>query len=196
MRRLTAALCAGLAVWCALEAVLSTIATAPMAVAAQTIERGAVIRADDVQIISAPQSLIGPSILTQVEQVTGKVAQITIEVNDPISTHMARDAPLAPTGTTVIEVRLASNPEELLAGDRVRLVSAVGCEGEECTLTDDALVMGAHISDSEDYGYGSASSNGNVLSQGVQTVSFAMDPQAAARVMALQEAGAIMAVMR
>ncbi|NMM94621.1 SAF domain-containing protein [Bifidobacterium sp. DSM 109957] len=127
---------------------------------------------------------------------TGKVAQITIEVNDPISTHMARDAPLAPTGTTVIEVRLASNPEELLAGDRVRLVSAVGCEGEECTLTDDALVMGAHISDSEDYGYGSASSNGNVLSQGVQTVSFAMDPQAAARVMALQEAGAIMAVMR
>lgn len=52
----------------------------------------------------------------------GKVAQIDIEAADPISTHMARDAPVAPTGTTVIEVRLASSVDDVLAGDQVRLV--------------------------------------------------------------------------
>ena len=111
--------------------------------------------------------------------------QIDIEAADPISTHMARDAPVAPTGTTVIEVRLASSVDDVLAGDQVRLVSAVGCEGADCTLAENATVMNVGKPDA----IGALGGNDRL-------VSFAMPPEAAAKVMELQQAGAIMAVVR
>ena len=137
LRRLTAALCVGLAVLFGLEAVLAVVETEPMVVAARSIRRGDIILAADVQLADMPVSAAGPSWTGNIEDVVGKVAQIDIEAADPISTHMARDAPVAPTGTTVIEVRLASSVDDVLAGDQVRLVSAVGCEGADCTLADD-----------------------------------------------------------
>ena len=141
LRRLTAALCVGLAVLFGLEAVLAVVETEPMVVAARSIRRGDIILAADVQLADMPVSAAGPSWTGNIEDVVGKVAQIDIEAADPISTHMARDAPVAPTGTTVIEVRLASSVDDVLAGDQVRLVSAVGCEGADCTLAENATVM-------------------------------------------------------
>ena len=141
LRRLTAALCVGLAVLFGLEAVLAAVETEPMVVAARSIRRGDIILAADVQLADMPVSAAGPSWTGNIEDVVGKVAQIDIEAADPISTHMARDAPVAPTGTTVIEVRLASSVDDVLAGDQVRLVSAVGCEGADCTLAENATVM-------------------------------------------------------
>ena len=98
---------------------------------------------------------------------------------------MARDAPVAPTGTTVIEVRLASSVDDVLAGDQVRLVSAVGCEGADCTLAENATVMNVGKPDAT-----------GALGGNDRLVSFAMPPEAAAKVMELQQAGAIMAVAR
>lgn len=80
---------------------------------------------------------------------------------------MARDAPLPPTGTTVIDA-VGSNPDDLLPGDSVQLVSAVGCAGEDCVLAEEALVMAI--------GEAEASSLGSNERQ----VSFAMKPHAAA----------------
>ena len=166
LRRLTAALCVGLAVLFGLEAVLAVVAA-------------------DVQLADMPVSAAGPSWTGNIEDVVGKVAQIDIEAADPISTHMARDAPVAPTGTTVIEVRLASSVDDVLAGDQVRLVSAVGCEGADCTLAENATVMNVGKPDAT-----------GALGGNDRLVSFAMPPEAAAKVMELQQAGAIMAVVR
>ena len=185
LRRLTAALCVGLAVLFGLEAVLAVVETEPMVVAARSIRRGDIILAADVQLADMPVSAIGPSRAGNIEDVVGKVAQIDIEAADPISTHMARDAPVAPTGTTVIEVRLASSVDDVLAGDRVRLVSAVGCEGADCTLAENATVMNVGKPDTT-----------GALGGNDRLVSFAMPPEAAAKVMELQQAGAIMAVVR
>ena len=179
LRRLTAALCVGLAVLFGLEAVLAVVETEPMVVAARAIRRGDIILAADVQLADMPVSAAGPSWTGNIEDVVGKVAQIDIEAADPISTHMARDAPVAPTGTTVIEVRLASSV------DQVRLVSAVGCEGADCTLAENATVMNVGKPDAT-----------GALGGNDRLVSFAMPPEAAAKVMELQQAGAIMAVVR
>ena len=184
LRRLTAALCVGLAVLFGLEAVLAVVETEPMVVAARSIRRGDIILAADVQLADMPVSAAGPSWTGNIEDVVGKVAQIDIEAADPISTHMARDAPVAPTGTTVIEVRLASSVDDVLAGDQVRLVSAVGCEGADCTLAENATVMNVGKPDA----IGALGGNDRL-------VSFAMPPEAAAKVMELHVAGAFLAVV-
>ena len=177
-RRCIAAFCAGLAVLFGLGTVLAQVQTAPVVIADRPIARA------DIRVELLPVSTVGSSYATDADEITGLIAQIDIAVNDPISTHMARDAPLPPTGTTVIEVRLASNPDDLLPGDSVQLVSAVGCAGEDCVLAKEALVMAI--------GEAEASSLGSNERQ----VSFAMKPHAAAAVMELQQAGAIVAVMR
>ena len=141
-----------------------------MVVAARSIRRGDIILAADVQLADMPVSAAGPSWTGNIEDVVGKVAQIDIEAADPISTHMARDAPVAPTGTTVIEVRLASSVDDVLAGDQVRLVSAVGCEGADCTLAENATVMNVGKPDAT-----------GALGGNDRLVSFAMPPEARPR---------------
>ena len=80
---------------------------------------------------------------------------------------------------------MASSVDDVLAGDQVRLVSAVGCEGADCTLAENATVMNVGKPDA----IGALGGNDRL-------VSFAMPPEAAAKVMELQQAGAIMAVVR
>ena len=167
LRRLTAALCVGLAVLFGIEAVLAVVETEPMVVAVRSIRRGDIILAADVQLADMPVSAAGPSWTGNIEDVVGKVAQIDIEAADPISTH------------------LASSVDDVLAGDQVRLVSAVGCEGADCTLAENATVMNVGKPDA----IGALGGNDRL-------VSFAMPPEAAAKVMELQQAGAIMAVVR
>lgn len=197
-RRLAAALCAGLAVLFGLQALLATIETSPVVVAVNPIRRGAAITAEDVQVVAMPVGALGPSMVEETADVVGGIAQIDIAAGDAITVHMARNAPLAPTGTTVIAVRLASSPDELLPGDEVSLVSAVGCDGDDCMLAEDALVMGVkgRGTSSDDSDGGGSGSLGSVYGDDAKTVSCAMKPEDAARVMELQEAGAVIAVMR
>lgn len=58
LRRLTAALCVGLAVLFGLEAVLAVVETEPMVVAARSIRRGDIILAADVQLADMPVSVV------------------------------------------------------------------------------------------------------------------------------------------
>lgn len=192
IRRLTAALFAGLAVLFAVQAVLSTVETTPVVVAARAIERGSQIDDADVRVVDMPKTALGPSMTDDMSAVIGLIAQIDIAAGDSILTTMARDVPLAPTGTTVIAVRLASSPDGLLPGDEVSLVSTVGCDGEDCTLAEQALVMA--VGGQADTGSGS--SLGTLYGDNAQTVSCAMRSKEAAKVIALQEAGAVVAVMR
>nr|WP_233427996.1 SAF domain-containing protein [Bifidobacterium myosotis] len=192
IRRLTAALFAGLAVLFAVQAVLSTVETTPVVVAARAIERGSHIDDADVRVVDMPKTALGPSMTDDMSAVIGLIAQIDIAAGDSILTTMARDVPLAPTGTTVIAVRLASSPDGLLPGDEVSLVSTVGCDGEDCTLAEQALVMA--VGGQADTGSGS--SLGTLYGDNAQTVSCAMRPKEASKVIALQEAGAVVAVMR
>lgn len=192
IRRLTAALFAGLAVLFAVQAVLSTVETTPVVVAARAIERGSPIGGADVRVVNLPKTALGPSMTDDMSAVIGLIAQIDIAAGDSVLTTMARDVPLAPTGTTVIAVRLASSPDGLLPGDEVSLVSTVGCDGEDCTLAEQALVMA--VGGQADTGSGS--SLGTLYGDNAQTVSCAMRPKEASKVIALQEAGAVVAVMR
>ncbi|KAA8828889.1 SAF domain-containing protein [Bifidobacterium myosotis] len=192
IRRLAAALFAGLAVLFAVQAVLSTVETTPVVVAARAIERGSPIGDADVRVIDLPKTALGPSMTGDMSAVIGLIAQIDIAAGDSVLTTMARDVPLAPTGTTVIAVRLASSPDGLLPGDEVSLVSTVGCDGEDCTLAEQALVMA--VGGQADTGSGS--SLGTLYGDNAQTVSCAMRPKEASKVIALQEAGAVVAVMR
>lgn len=192
IRRLAAALFAGLAVLFAVQAVLSTVETTPVVVAARAIERGSQIDDADVRVVDMPKTALGTSMTDDMSAVIGLIAQIDIAAGDSILTTMARDVPLAPTGTTVIAVRLASSPDGLLPGDEVSLVSTVGCDGEDCTLAEQALVMA--VGGQADTGSGS--SLGTLYRDNAQTVSCAMRSKEAAKVIALQEAGAVVAVMR
>lgn len=193
IRRLAAALFAGLAVLFAVQAVLSTVETTPVVVAARAIERGSQIDDADVRVVDMPKTALGPSMTDDMSAVIGLIAQIDIAAGDSILTTMARDVPLAPTGTTVIAVRLASSPDGLLPGDEVSLVSTVGCDGEDCTLAEQALVMAVGGGQADT---GSGSSLGTLYGDNAQTVSCAMRSKEAAKVIALQEAGAVVAVMR
>ena len=69
LRRLTAALCVGLAVLFGLEAVLAVVETEPMVVAARSIRRGDIILAADVQLADMPVSAAGPSWTGNIEDV-------------------------------------------------------------------------------------------------------------------------------
>ena len=72
LRRLTAALCVGLAVLFGLEAVLAVVETEPMVVAARSIRRGDIILAADVQLADMPVSAAGPSWTGNIEDGGGQ----------------------------------------------------------------------------------------------------------------------------
>lgn len=184
VRKLAAALCAGLAVLFGLETMLAQTQTKPVVIAIRDVARGRTITAADIAVDMLPARAVGSSYASTIDDVEGLIAQIDIAADDLISTRMAKDAPRAPTGTAVIEVRLSSKPDELLPGDTVQLVSAMGCSGEDCVLAREALVMAIGKSEVSSF-------NDNE-----RPVSFAMQPPAAAAVMELQQAGAIIAVMR
>ena len=174
VRRLVAALCAGLAVFFGLQSVIGATATYPTLVASQLIRRGTIIAADQVRVVQSTTAGRG---LKNPEDAIGRIAQIPIEAGERITTHMARDAPIAAPGQAVIDVQLATASATLIPGDRISLVSAVGCERDNatCVLADDAVV---------------------ITTQTTQTpASCAMAPDDALAVLQAQETGTIIAVM-
>ena len=170
----------------------SLVATTDVVVASHGLRRGDVIGADDVTVVVAPHSPVVARAFSQVEDVVGRIAQNDVEPSQPLFPTNARDVPVVPSGRTVLQVGVSNDVSTLVAGDTVRLVSAVGCDtgadggmadestdASSCTLADEALVMARARHD------GAAS-----------VVTMAMAPEAAVRVMASAELGAIVAVIR
>lgn len=249
LRRWLAACCAAMAVYAVISAILSTVATIPVVVARTAIERGETITETDVEWADMPVSATSRLLVDSTASVVGRVAQIDIDAGQPFTTHMARDSPVTPTGHTVIEVRLSSDTERLIAGDTVTLVSATGCDASGANTSDTSTSDGNDVNDgigvsdgidtsarndssnrnnsatgsisesSDDSEAGGESGEENGLWEGAcvlaksamamgsphadessdatgRVVPFAMPPRDALRVMASQEAGAIVAVTR
>ncbi|KAA8818169.1 hypothetical protein CSQ85_10035 [Bifidobacterium rousetti] len=215
--RLAAALCVALAVFATLSVYSSMTATASITVASRAIARGSVITRKDVTVIEVPASIAVEGATRSVDDVVGSIAQIDIDEHQPFHPTLTRTAPVIPPGRSAIEVHVSNDVADLLPGDTISLVSAVGCTtrndiipepsanaddgtadptdpdgtggpaaGSEtveqrqgpCTLTNQALVMRpASVDDSGD-----------------TTIEVAVEPDAAVRVMASADAGAIVAV--
>ncbi|WP_211279946.1 SAF domain-containing protein [Bifidobacterium eulemuris] len=206
-----------------MSAVSSLVTTTPVVVARTAIRRGETIEQTDVAWADMPVSPTSRLLVDSTALVVGRVAQVDIDVGQPFTTHMARDSPVTPAGHTVIEVRLSSDAERLIAGDTVSLVSAMGCDaavgdapeavsgsgaeagadagadadrdvngkvGEDAGLLDGACVLArSALAMDRSHADEASASAGSV-------VPFAMPPRDALRVMASQEAGAIVAVTR
>lgn len=222
LARLAAAVCVIAIAVASVLLVDALVATTDVVVAAHALRRGDVIGADDVILVETPRSPVVAGAFGHVDDVVGRVAQTDLEERQPLFPTNARDAPVVPSGRTVLEVAVANDASTLVAGDSVRLVSAAGCassvaEGDgtggetgnvgaggteapaaetggtpgneasgadepSCTLAGDALVMSRARRDE----------NGG----GTSVIAMAMTPEAAARVMASAELGAIVAVTR
>lgn len=179
------------------------VATEGVVVASRALRRGEIIGAEDVMVIETPRSPATEHAFSETSEVIGRVAQSDIGARQPVFPTNARDAPVVPKGRTVLEVVVSNDASTLVAGDTVRLVSAVGCEdttdggsdgvggnsgpvpGEHaspCTLAEEALVMKRPVKDE----------NG----AGTAVIPLAMTPEAAIAVMDSAQLGAIVAVTR
>lgn len=206
LTRLAAAVCAGLAMFAALSCVEATVATTPVVVATREIARGNVVRKADVEVAALPASSAMEHALGDMDEAVGTVAQGDIEAGQPLFDTSVSEAPVAPDNRTVLEVRVASDVADLIAGDRVALATAIteSCPADApenpppeatdgdasaaqtetldglCSLSEDALVMAKPRKDDQNISGG--------------TVSLALPPQDALRVMAVQENAPIVAI--
>ncbi len=176
--RIGVAMFACLSVLATLSVLTSSQRTITVIVAAHDIKRGATIRTQDVAVMEVPSSAITRDALQSSEEAVGKIAQIDIDTDQPLFPTNARDAPVVPSGHTVLDVTVANGAATLYMGDTVSLISSVGCEEMSgvCTLADTALVMGTADDDSGAH------------------LSVALAPDAALKVMEAAELGAIIAV--
>ena len=179
MRRFAAALSAGTAVLLAFGVALAGADTRPVLVAVSPAAQGDALTDAQLALTQVPATdcldgAIGSWDEWRSRYGAAAVAAIDIEAGQPIFPTMIRASPVTPAGHTVIAIRLASDDATLMVGDEIELVSAVGCaDGEpSCRLSERAIVMGA---------------------DGEYTA-VALSADDALRVMASQEAGAIVAV--
>ncbi|NEG55011.1 SAF domain-containing protein [Bifidobacterium platyrrhinorum] len=222
LMRLVMALCSGFAVVLVLTSLDAMTSKTTVVVASRDVERGNVIRDGDVRIVEAPYSPVVSGALSDRRDAVGRVAQTDLMAYQPLFPTNARDAPVVPSGMTVLEVRVANDASRLIPGDMVSLVSAVGCGAEvdggndtngdkedadggndaghtgyagtdvtapagtdgvrPCTLAEETLVMARAAADEG--------------GSGAAVIPLAMPPDAALRVMASAELGAVVAVMR
>ena len=168
LRRLLAALCAGLAVFLGLQCLRSTVETRPA-------------------VRDIPYDAAWNDAFHTIDDVTGMVAQIDIPDGGIVTATMARASPMIPQGHTAVDVRLASSIDELDVGDEVTLSGAVPTQGDAGDdggtlreLASRAMVIGKPAKDAN----------------GMATATFAMSPDEAAAVLQVQEYAAIIAVTR
>lgn len=200
--RLGIALCAGLAVWSALQCVLALTANQPIVVAAGDIDRGEVISASQLSTVTVPVSAAMGGMIDEPSQIIGKTARVDIDVGFPVLTAMIDDAPVPAADQTTVQVTLASVPQSLTPGDVVRLVSSSD-KPPHATLSSHATVItvpGANAGGAEaSTGSGSGGSgSGGLLSgsddDGGRTVTFAMTPDEALATLKAQQEHPILAV--
>ena len=184
LHRILASVCAGLAVFAALQSVRLSFATQPVVVATQAIPfdeslRGAIHTIDDA---------------------VGAIAQVDIGKNNAVMASMARASPTVPQGHTSVEVRLASAADGLLPGDRVTLSGAVA--------TGSGAPDGSGMPDAVDADGNPPATRLSTLSsdallttkpskdaQGNAVAVFAMPPEEAAIVLHAQEYSAVIATV-
>lgn len=93
LRRLLAALCAGLAVFLGLQCLRSTVETRPAVVTTQRIRRGDTITASVVAVRDIPYDAAWNNAFHTIDDVTGMVAQIDIPDGGIVTATMARALP-------------------------------------------------------------------------------------------------------
>lgn len=137
--RLATALCVGLAVFTVLAVMHSMVATTTVVVAMHAITRGSVIGDDDVVTLEVPLSPAVRGAISSTDDAVGSIAQTDLVHNQPLFPTNARDSPVVPDDHTVLEVTVSNDAARLIAGDRVSLVSAVGCSADEGATGESAM---------------------------------------------------------
>ncbi len=202
VRRMLAALCAGLAMLTGLQCVRLMVATRPIVIATRTITRGSTIPANALAIREIADDAALEHAFRAVEEAVGMTAQVDIPENGIVVPAMARASPTVSKGHTAIEVSLASSADDLIPGDVVMLSGAAidqgpntdpptenESAGDKSTgdtttgtalqeLCPNAILMAKPTQDA----------NGNI------TAVFAMRPEEAATVLRAQTYNAIIAV--
>ena len=178
LHRLLASLCAGLAIFAALQCVRLTISTQSVVIAAKSIAKGGVISADSLALRDIPYDEALRSVAHDIDDAVGLIA-------------MARASPVVPKGYTAVEVRVASSADSLTIGDTVTLSSAtMFSEATPETVPDmDAVSLRELCTGAILTAKPSRNADGNTLAV------FAMPPHEAATVLQAQEYSAIIAII-
>lgn len=180
MMRIAASLCAFFMVFAICQCVIVASKTQPMLIAAVDISRGDAIEASDVLIVQIPAHAALQSVLNSKKQAVGSMARVDIGKGNAIYPSMTVDMPAVPAGYTVLNVRIASDGDDIEPGDMLSLLSSIGCSADEaaCTVSDNSMAM--DIARSND--------------SGIVTLPCAMPADEAAGILSIQDAGAIIAV--
>ena len=202
LHRLLASLCAGLAIFAALQCVRLTISTQSVVIAAKSIAKGGVISADSLALRDIPYDEALRSVAHDIDEAlrsvahdiddaVGLIAQVDIAEGSIVTSAMARASPVVPKGYTAVEVRLASSADSLTIGDTVTLSSAtMFSEATPETVPDmDAVSLRELCTGAILTAKPSRNADGNTLAV------FAMPPHEAATVLQAQEYSAIIAII-
>lgn len=194
LHRVLASVCAGLAVFAALQSVRLSFATQPVVVTTQAIAKGDSIERGTVELRSIPFDDSLHDAIHTIDDAVGSIAQVDIGKNEAVMAPMARASPTVPQGHTSVEVRLASATDGLLPGDRVTLSGAMAAG---LGITDDSNASG----DPSATKLSTLSSNALLTAkpskdaQGNAIAVFAMPPEEAAIVLQAQSYSAIIATI-
>lgn len=180
MMRLAASLCAFFMVFAICQCFLAASQTQSIVIAATDIARGQTIEDSDVMIVEIPSHTAFRSVYSSEEQAVGLTARIDIVRGDAMFPSMVADMPAVPHGYTVLNVRIASDAGDIAPGDMLSLMSPIGCANDEaaCTVSSNSMAM--------DIAYENDS--------GMVMLPCAMPADEAAGILAIQDAGAIIAV--
>lgn len=96
LHRLLAAVCAGLAVFAALQCVRLTISTQPVVIAAQPIAKGSVITADSLALRDLPYDEALRNVFHDCDDAVGLIAQVDVAEGGIVTSTMARASPAVP----------------------------------------------------------------------------------------------------
>lgn len=190
LHRLLASLCAGLAIFAALQCVRWT-STQSVVIAAKSIAKGGVISADSLALRDIPYDEALRSVAHDIDDAVGLIAQVDIAEGSIVTSAMARASPVVPKGYTAVEVRLASSADSLTIGDTVTLSSAtMFSEATPETVPDmDAVSLRELCTGAILTAKPSRNADGDTLAV------FAMPPHEAATVLQAQEYSAIIAIV-
>ncbi|MBT1166069.1 SAF domain-containing protein [Bifidobacterium simiarum] len=190
--RLGIALCAGLAVWAALQCVVSLTANQPVVVAGSAIGRGETIDARQLTVVTVPASAAMGGMFDDSTAIVGKIARVDIDVGSPILTSMIGETPTVEASQTTVQVTLASVPESLIPGDVVKLVTASATLSGHATV----ITVPRHDDAAEAGGSGGGLLSGTSDDDAGSTVTFAMAPNEALATLKAQQDHPILAVQQ
>ena len=94
LHRLLAAVCAGLAMFAALQCVRLTISTQPVVIAAQPIAKGSVITSDSLALRDLPYDKALRNVFHDCADAVGLIAQVDVAEGGIVTSTMARASPV------------------------------------------------------------------------------------------------------